>query len=61
MTALPGDLTARLRWMDAHDRATLVALLRTVDRDVLRIALGPAGPDSAAPTEPGSAHDPRQG
>lgn len=58
---LPGDLVARLRWMSDHDGAGLVALLRTIDRDVLRIALGPAEPDSAAPTEPGSAHDPRPG
>lgn len=58
---LPGDLVARLRGMSDHDRAGLVALPRTVDRDVLRIALGPAEPDSAAPTGPGSAHDPRQG
>lgn len=61
VTALPGDLIARLHWIGEHDRARLVALLRTVDRDTLRIALGPAGPDSAAPTKPGPAHDPRQG
>lgn len=53
---LPGDLVARLRWMSEHDRAALVELLRTLDRDLLRIALGPACPDSAAPTEPGHAH-----
>lgn len=51
-----GDLVARLAWLGEHDRAALVELLRTLDRDLLRIALGPACPYSAAPTEPGHAH-----
>lgn len=53
---LQSDLVARLRWMSEHDRAALVELLRGVDRECLRIALIPACPDSAAPTEPGHAH-----
>lgn len=58
---VPGDLVARLRWMGEHDRAGLVDVLRTLDPNALRIALGPAGADSAAPTEPGPAYRPRQG
>lgn len=58
---LQPDLVTRLAWLAEHDRAALIELLRGVDRDVLRTALGPACPDSAAPTEPGHATNPRPG
>jgi hypothetical protein len=42
---LQPDLVARLAWLAERDRAALIELLRGVDRDVLRIALGPADRD----------------
>lgn len=57
MRTYNGDLIARLRWLSEHDRAGLLHVLATVGRDALTTALRLAGPDPAAPTGLGPAHN----